>query len=129
MRNTNVNDRITKTLDKYGAFFAFSNEQFDKKKKEGVQYVDLGAGLIGPKENAQKIADGIEAVTKGGIADEIATKTPKEIMWDAFANYECQIVGSPNDAIDALENYPFTEKEIKKEFGAYWDYCVDNDLF
>ena len=129
MKNKYVDDGITRTLEKYGAFFAFNQSQFEENKKEGVKYVDLGAGLIGPKENAQKIADGIEAVTKGGVAKDLETRTDKEIIWAEFANYECQIVGSPEDAIDALANYPFTEKQIKKEWAGYWDYCVDNDLF
>ena len=127
--NKLTNDAITETMNKYGAFFAFSQKQFDERKEAGVEYVDLGAGLIGPKENVQKIADGLEAATKKGREKTLKEKTKKEIIWDAFANYECQIVGSPADAIDALAEYPFTEQEIKKEFGAYWDYCVDNDLF
>ena len=120
MTNRYVQEGITKTLDKYGAFFAFSKKQFDEQRQEGVKYVDLGAGLLGPKENARKIADELVAVSKGGIAKEVKEKTSKEIIWDAFANYECQIVGSPADAIDALANYPFTEKEIRKEWVPYF---------
>lgn len=30
-----LQDNITKLLNKYGVFFAFSKEQFDKQKREG----------------------------------------------------------------------------------------------
>jgi hypothetical protein len=40
-----MENKQTKALNKAGAFFAFSNEQFDKAKKEGIKYISLGAGL------------------------------------------------------------------------------------
>ena len=40
-----------------GAFFAFSNEQVDEQKQEGVKYVSLGAGMICPKENASRLCE------------------------------------------------------------------------
>lgn len=122
-------DEISQVLDQYGAFFAFSNNQFEEKRKEGVKYVSLGAGLIAPKGTGQKIVDGIEAARKNGVAQDKKEKTNKQIIWDAFANYECQIVGSPEDAIEALDGYGFSDEEIQKEWKAYWNYCVDKDLF
>ena len=47
-------DYLTPILEANGAFFAFSQSQFDEQKKEGVIYVSMGAGLICPKENADK---------------------------------------------------------------------------
>ena len=39
-------EATTKLLTKYNGFFAFGQKQFDEAKKEGVKYVDRGAGLI-----------------------------------------------------------------------------------
>tara|TARA_Y100000401_G_C8321737_1_gene225709 strand:- start:836 stop:1054 length:219 start_codon:yes stop_codon:yes gene_type:complete len=36
---------ITKLIKKYNGFFAFSIEQFNEAKKEGLKYVSRGAGL------------------------------------------------------------------------------------
>lgn len=38
--------QFSELLDKTGSFFAFSNKQFCEKKKEGIKYVNIGAGLI-----------------------------------------------------------------------------------
>jgi len=122
-------DTISKVLDQYGAFFAFSNKQFEESRKEGVKYVDLGAGLIAPQGTGKKIAAGIEAATKEGVAADKKEKTNKEIIWDAFANYECQISCDTSDAVEALDGYGFTKEEIQKEWKGYWNYCVDEDLF
>ena len=124
-------DTISKVLDQYGAFFAFSNKQFEESRKEGVKYVDLGAGLIAPKGTSKKIAAGIEAATKAEVATVKKEKTKKEIIWDAFANYECQITCDISAAVEFLDDfdYGFTKEEIQKEWKGYWNYCVDEDLF
>lgn len=54
----------TKAFEKAGAFFAFSNSQFDEKKKDGVKYVDMGAGLICPKENMVTLARELNQATE-----------------------------------------------------------------
>ena len=47
-------DYLTPILEANGAFFAFSQSQFDEQKKEGVIYVSMGAGLICPKAKAER---------------------------------------------------------------------------
>lgn len=49
------NTKIDTILKKYGAFWAFGEEQFDEQKKYGVKYVSFGMGLMCPKENVQKL--------------------------------------------------------------------------
>lgn len=44
-------EKMDNLLKKYGVIWAFSNEQFDKNKTDGVQYVSIGAGGFCPKEN------------------------------------------------------------------------------
>lgn len=45
-----LQDNMTKLFNDYGVFFAFSKEQFDKQKKDGVKYLDGGAGMLIPKD-------------------------------------------------------------------------------
>jgi hypothetical protein len=120
---------VSDTLNKYGAFFAFGTKQFEEQRQEGIKYVDLGAGLIAPKENASKVVDAIDEVVTSSIAKDIKENGAEKIIWREFANHECQIVGSPDDAIDALDKYNFSKEAISKEWGKYWNHCVDNDLF
>ncbi|WP_456303359.1 DUF7659 family protein, partial [Vibrio lentus] len=45
-----------------GAFFAFSNKQFDEAKKEGVKYASLGMGLICPVDNAKQLMTRLDSI-------------------------------------------------------------------
>lgn len=45
---------IDELLNNYGAFFAFGKKQFDEQKKEGVKYINGGAGIIIPKSKYQE---------------------------------------------------------------------------
>lgn len=45
----------------HGGFFAFGQQQFDEKKKEGVEYVHAFAWLFLPKENYKAVLDLFDA--------------------------------------------------------------------
>jgi len=45
----------------HGAFFAFSNEQFNEQKKDGVEYTHLFSGLIAPKNTAKELLEVLTA--------------------------------------------------------------------
>ncbi len=55
-----LQDNMTKLFDDYGVFFAFSKEQFDKQKKEGVKYLDGGAGMLIPKDVVKEFQDKLD---------------------------------------------------------------------
>ena len=122
-------DAQTEAFNKFGAFFAFGSKQFHEKQKDGVKYVNLGAGLIAPKTTHKELIEALDNIHTEGVAQDIKENGIKKILWREFANYECQIVVSPNDAIDALKDYNIDKQTIKKEWALYWDWCVENDLF
>ena len=117
---SNLNDytqeAITQAFDKAGAFFAFSNEQFAEKQKEGVKYVSMGAGLIAPKEHAEQLAKDIEIITKKGIELDLQENGKESIIKRELANYECYYTGGIDDCVDALSDYDITREEIYKVF-------------
>jgi hypothetical protein len=57
-------DKISQVLNNNGAFFAFSDKQFNEQKKDNIKYVSMGAGLICPKENADKLDKELTQATK-----------------------------------------------------------------
>ena len=57
-------EKISKVLNDNGAFWAFSDKQFNEQKKEGVKYVSMGAGIICPKDNVKKLIDEMDVTTK-----------------------------------------------------------------
>lgn len=119
----------TKLFDECGAFFAFGSEQFKEKRVEGVSYYDMGAGLICPKENAEKLTKGLDSIQAAGVKKDIKENGITKIIWREFANYECQIVYDYTDAKDALIDYGITEEQIEAEFKKYMSHCIEHDLF
>ncbi|WP_422938945.1 DUF7659 family protein, partial [Vibrio harveyi] len=63
-----TNEKQTVLFDQLGAFFAFSNEQFNAAKKEGIKYVSLGFGMIVPESNASALVEKLDEIQKEGIA-------------------------------------------------------------
>ena len=112
-----------------GAFFAFSKKQLNEEKKEGVVYVSMGSGLIVPKENASKILKGLESINTEGIKQDISENGIKAIIHRELANYEAQITGSISDTVEALGDYEITREQVREEYNAYFQHCIDNDYF
>lgn len=103
----------TDLLHELGAFFAFSDKQFNEQKKDGVEYVQSFAGIICPKENARKILDGLESITAKGIAQDIAENGKEGIIKRELSNHEAYYTGDITSTIDALSGYDFTPEDIQ----------------
>ena len=103
----------TELFNKLGTFFAFSNKQFDEGKKEGVKYVSLGAGIITPKGSAKELMDGLEAINKQGIEQDIKENGIDKIIERELYNHECFYTGDISDCVDRLDDYPVTTEQIR----------------
>ena len=126
---TILDDNISVALKKYGGFFAFSNEQFVKAHKPKIKYVSMGAGLYAPKKTYKKLDNDIQSAIKNHIKRDLQINGIKKIIWRELANYECQIVGSVADCVDALKDYGITKKQIMLEWPDYFNYCIEMDYF
>ena len=111
-----------------GAFFCYSEKQFNDEKTEGVEYTTV-SGLACPKENEKKLLAGFEKIYKENISYKLANNTKKELIWDSLSNFEVQITGSLVQTMEALKELGITEDEVRAESPSYHDYCVENDLF
>jgi hypothetical protein len=129
MKRFNHDAAMDKIMSEHGAFFAFSKKQYDEAAKAGVNYISLGSGLIAPDDKAESLIESFSAITAEKIAYELANNTRKDIIWYELGNHECQIVGSYREVIEVLAPYGITEDEIKSEWPAYWDHCVEHDYF
>lgn len=103
-------------LEKYGAFFAFSNEQFDRSKVENIKYVNAGRGLIVPENNLDDLINELDKVYEEAVKEDIAENGIDNIIKRELANYECYYTGRIADAVDALVDYNVSEDEIRKIF-------------
>lgn len=107
-----INDAQTKLLHKMGAFFAFSNEQVDEKKQDGVKYAHIAHGLIAPKENVNALLDGLEEVHKEGVKLDLEENGKKGVIRRELFNYECFYTGSIEECVDSLSPYGISEEEV-----------------
>lgn len=119
----------TELLNELGAFFAFSNKQFNEAKKDGIKYVSLSSGLICPKDNVKTLIEGLDGINERGIKADIAENGIKEIIWRELGNHEAQITGDISDTVDKLADYPITRDMISDEYAVYFNMCVEKDNF
>lgn len=114
-----IEKKQSKAFKKYGAFFAFGQKQFNEKRKEGVKYMNLGLGLICPSENASKLCEKLNKISKKGIKQDLRENGVDGVIVRELYNHECFYSGEWRNAIDALEGYNITEEQI------YQAYCKE----
>lgn len=88
-----VQDAQTKLFDETGTLFAFSNEQFSEKRKEGVIYVALGVGIFCPKSNVDVLKVGLKHINNTGIVLDIAENGKEAIIKRELYNHEAFYTG------------------------------------
>ena len=129
MNYFNIDVKINDLLTENGAFFAFTEQQYNAEALPGVEYKRLYAGMLCPSDNVKTVMEGLDSLSDEKTHWELANNSIKTIIWDSLANYECQISGDYSDAIDALKPYGITEDQLKTEWPAYYQNCIDNDYF
>jgi hypothetical protein len=107
---------IGELLESNGVFFAFSQDQLSKGRKEGVEYVSGGGGMIIPEANKVKFETELSEATKKIIDYDKEHNTKEKIIIRELYNYECFYTGDVSDAIDALDGYGFTKQEIYETY-------------
>ncbi len=111
-----MNDRQTVALGKAGAFFAFSDKQFDEQKKPDVKYVSAGMGMICPKENVATLMTELDAIYKESIQQDIAENGLNAIIRRELNNHEAYYTNDIESTVSALSEYPVTVDDILAVF-------------
>lgn len=108
---------MSELFDSTGSFFAFSNEQFKKAANPDVTYVHItNLRLFVPKGKQDHVLESIERIHMEAIAKDIEKNGKEAIIIRELWNYECFYVYSPEDAINALKDYGYTEEEVTEVF-------------
>ena len=118
MKHCNIEQEQTKILD-----------DMDKCANQSLTYKNLGAGLYCPENNVDLLAKQLKESYSFKIEWELANNSLKDIIWYQLANYEVQISGDLDDAIDALLPYGISNDDVKKEYASYYQNYLDNDYF
>ena len=108
--------RISEVLKKYDAFWAYSKEQFEANKKEGVEYGILPGNLICRKGQGGNLVDEMDKVTKEAGKEWIETYGKEACINYELSNHECYYSYDYEDAYNALSHLGITEEEVREVF-------------
>lgn len=109
-------EAIATLLDKYNGFFAFSVDQFNEGKKDGLKYVARGAGLYHEAGKSKEFDKEYNQVILKGIELDLKENGKEKIIDRELKNYECYYTGEIDDAIENLADYGITEKEVEEVY-------------
>ena len=110
--NHYTDEAMTKTLNDNGAFYAFSNAQFDEQKVPGITYLRGPGGLLIPKGNEKALLSEMQSAVDTGIAARLAEYPIDDIIAYELGNYECYYSGDIEDAVRALSIYNVTHDQV-----------------
>ena len=108
---------LSNLWEENGAFFAFSQSQFDEAAEEGIRYKTLRSiGLYIPVDNVATVLNGMKAIQKNKIERDIKGNSLRSIIIRELYNYECFYTLDYSNALEALEPYGVTEEQVYKIF-------------
>ncbi len=116
-----MEEKQTKLFNKTGTIFAFSQKQFEENRKENVKYVNLGQGMLTEKPFVKEVINGLDKIYKDSIKQDLKENGKEKIILRELENHEAFYVGSIEDTIHKLKDYPITKDEIKKIYVKFWD--------
>lgn len=105
-------DAISDLYKRTGAFWAFSQKQFNEQKQEGVKYAQLPSGCFVPKDSVKNFLREQRQIIMRGIEWDLAENGMIAIVKRELANHEYSYTGDPSDTIDALDWYGITADEV-----------------
>lgn len=111
-----TNTKISALFEEMGAFFAYSELQYEEEKKEGIEYVALGGGLIVPKENAEKLMKGLDDIQEAGIKQDLEENGKEAIIKRELESKEVFEDGSIDEAVSSLKRYGISKEEVQTAF-------------
>jgi hypothetical protein len=111
-----VTKRTRGLYKKYGAFFSFGADQFEKQRKEGVTYLSMGSGLVCPKDNCKALHAEMNESFALAVEDDKADNDKQAIIRRELYNYECFYVGDIADAVSAVKSYGYSYDDVLKVY-------------
>lgn len=116
-------NKMTELFNRFGIFFAFSTKQFEESKKQGVEYVSLGMGMIVPKENVKPYMEQFQQLCK-----ELENKYQEQVPLEDYisyqlSNHEAFYTYDIEPTLEAVRQmYPnCTEEEVQNVFSKECD--------
>lgn len=113
-----IENKLDDLLLEVGSFFAFSEEEFHKQKKQGVIYTKGILGSVLPVEYKEYFYIKLEQIYKEAIEQDKKEHSKEKIILRELENYESFYTGSISSVINKLLEYGYTEKDIEEVYTA-----------
>jgi len=133
--STIMQEKQSKALKLYGAFFAFGQSQFNEKAIPEIQYVSSYAGLICPKIWVKDLKKELDNIFINAINYQVKTFGAKRIIEYEYFNHETQLGYGIDGLMDAISShikmFPelFTPEIIKEVCDNCFQKAVENNWF
>ncbi len=107
---------ITELFNKYGAFWAFSNSQFNEAKKDNIEYVTFLGNCFCDKTTVKLFINEYHSIFEQQKNLFLLENKKEDIIKYELANYESFYTGEIEEAFEVLKQYGFTLEEVKKVY-------------
>jgi len=111
-----IKNKQTALFDKYNAFFAFNLSQYDAAKKEGIKYVNRGAGLFHEAGKNKEFDTEYGQIIQEAIKQDLAENGKEAIIERELSNHECYYTGYTEYVVNKLKDYNISREEVLAEF-------------
>lgn len=97
--------KLSVMFEEFGVFFAFSKQQFEQSRKEGVEYVRGVADMIIPKDNVKLVGQRLKL-----IHEEVTSLMREHIPMEKYIlyelhNHEAFYTGEMDDVLELAKSY------------------------
>jgi hypothetical protein len=130
-----MQDAQSAAFEKYGAFFAVSDKQFEQQRKLGVRYTHMGANLICPSDNVTQLAEALEAIHQEAVWWDVKENGAEAIIEREYFNHEIQLTMDRSAMLMAItlhaKLFPekFTAEVIDRVCAKCFNLACENDWF
>ena len=111
-----IEQEQSEAFKRAGAFFAFSDKQFDEQKNKKLNksdYCNMYAGMICPKATAKALHKELDEIAKRGVEQDIKENGLTSIIKRELNNHEAYYTGNTESTENALIGlYPITKENI-----------------
>lgn len=124
-----IQEEQTKFFEEIGLFFAFNDEQWKEGvakyghlKPEGTKWCSIGSGGYLPSVNLKKFEQGMDALHKRGVAQDLKENGREGVLSRELGNYEiglCFDGYMDQNFRSGIDGYGFTEEEIKTAYNKH----------
>jgi len=112
-----IDIEISRIMKEHGAFFAFSNEQFERQRDPNIlkeNYTNIKVGMICPTETALMLICDLEEAYDSHAKTVLRKYTVDQIIRYELNNHEIDVTGDITDTVDAVAVYGITEDRVRE---------------